>query len=266
MSAQIEIREYQVRIIDNVIKAIAGGHRHILIEAPTGSGKTCVAHLIAQRLHQIYGYNAGWCAMRKHLLHQARAENAEKIGFEHIRYFSMFDKSPPNADVLIDDECLPGSTRLLVIHNNTVILTTLLDVMGGVGTHTLSVDSNGYIFQPIVSRVDMGVRKLLELNTIDTTLLITNNGRVFADGEFVRADSITKNAVCCQTYNSTQRTTYGNGIKTAILEAMPNQPADQENGACPTLRVRVWPKGLVEFKKMLLQQILVQSSPETSQG
>lgn len=100
----VEAREYQQRIIRNTLDAVEEGHKHILIEAPTGAGKTIIAHLIAIELYKRYGYTAGWCAMRRHLLAQAAEENANKIGHKHIEYFSMFDKQPPKVDVLIDDE------------------------------------------------------------------------------------------------------------------------------------------------------------------
>ena len=103
--AAIETRVYQTRTIENTLRAIQEGHRHILIIAPTGAGKTVMALEIARRLNEAYGYKTGWCAMRKHLLLQASEENCEKIGFKHVEFFSMFNKNPPHADVLINDEC-----------------------------------------------------------------------------------------------------------------------------------------------------------------
>lgn len=101
----LETRDYQSRILQRTLQAIDEGHRHILIESPTGSGKTVIAHLIAQALHDRHGWQVGWTAMRRHLLHQAREMNERLIGFEHIHYFSTFDSDPPSGcDLLIDDE------------------------------------------------------------------------------------------------------------------------------------------------------------------
>jgi superfamily II DNA or RNA helicase len=101
----IETRDYQTRIVERAIQAIDEGHRHILIESPTGSGKTVIGHLIAKALHERHGWRSGWTAMRRHLLHQAAEMNREMIGFEHVRYFSTFDSDPPTGiDLLIDDE------------------------------------------------------------------------------------------------------------------------------------------------------------------
>jgi superfamily II DNA or RNA helicase len=104
MKNVLEKRDYQTRVIENTLQAVADGHQHILIEAPCGAGKTVMALEIARRLHEQYNYTAGWCAMRKHLVRQAAEENDAKIGFKHIEFFSMFNKNPPSADVLIDDE------------------------------------------------------------------------------------------------------------------------------------------------------------------
>ena len=102
---EIEKRDYQVRIVERTLQAIKEGHQNVLIESTTGSGKTCMGHVIAQRLHDLYGWRAGWTAMRRHLLTQAEAENRRGVGFEHIRYFSTFDSDPPtDIDVLFSDE------------------------------------------------------------------------------------------------------------------------------------------------------------------
>ncbi|MFA9479359.1 DEAD/DEAH box helicase [Phycisphaerales bacterium AB-hyl4] len=101
----LEPRDYQQRIIEQALAAVDEGHRSILIESPTGSGKTIMAHLIAQALHRRYGWRSGWTAMRRHLLHQAEADNQRLIGFEPIRYFSLFEQNPPtDFEVLIEDE------------------------------------------------------------------------------------------------------------------------------------------------------------------
>ena len=101
----LQVRDYQQRIVDHVVQAVEDGHKSVLIESPTGAGKTVVAHLVAKRLHEMYGWTTGWTAMRRHLLRQAEADNRRLLGFEHVKYFSMFDKTPPtDGDVLILDE------------------------------------------------------------------------------------------------------------------------------------------------------------------
>lgn len=106
----VEDRPYQRRIIQKVVDAIEAKHQNILIEGPTGSGKTITGLMIAKRLWEERGWRTGWTAMRKHLLHQASAENQATIQHEQIHFFSTFDKNIPKMlqeypiDVLIEDE------------------------------------------------------------------------------------------------------------------------------------------------------------------
>ena len=101
----LETRDYQARIVGNVLDAVQDGHKSVLLESPTGAGKTVMAHLVAQELYRKYGWKTGWTAMRRHLLGQAEVDNRRLLGFEHIKYFSMFDKNPPtDVDVLVLDE------------------------------------------------------------------------------------------------------------------------------------------------------------------
>lgn len=97
-------RDYQLRIIKNTLKAVEDGHKSILIESPTGSGKTSIAHAILANLKHKYKWSSGWAAMRKHLIYQAEMENIEKIGVDGVEYFSSFNSEPPKVDVLIEDE------------------------------------------------------------------------------------------------------------------------------------------------------------------
>jgi superfamily II DNA or RNA helicase len=70
--------------------------RSVMIESPTGSGKTVMGHLIARTMQEeVKNLTIGWVAMRRNLLSQAAAENAKLgIGVRDIFYTSMFDKEP----------------------------------------------------------------------------------------------------------------------------------------------------------------------------
>jgi superfamily II DNA or RNA helicase len=105
-SSIIQFRDYQHRVVSNTIQAIEEGHKSILIESPTGSGKTIMAHMIAKLLHERFGYRSGWTAMRKHLLRQAREENRHKFNLDCIEYFSTFAEQYPHAPVLFSDEAV----------------------------------------------------------------------------------------------------------------------------------------------------------------
>lgn len=103
----LEARPYQRRIVEKARDMFAGRYkngagetepaaRSILIESPTGSGKTSMGHLeckILQHMHPDIVF--GWVAMRRNLLSQAAKENRDmKIGVSNIHYISMFDKEP----------------------------------------------------------------------------------------------------------------------------------------------------------------------------
>lgn len=117
----IERRPYQETIILKTILFIEKyGHSSVLIESPTGSGKTIMALSLAKYFNTKYGYSIGWSTMRRNLLTQVEGAN-NKLGFNiPIKYISIFDNNPDTIDLRIDDEahhavCPSG----LALHNKT---------------------------------------------------------------------------------------------------------------------------------------------------
>lgn len=106
----LESRDYQQRIVKKVMAAIENGHKNILIESPTGSGKTVTGHIILGELYKKHGWNATWTAMRKHLIVQAKAENESKFKYDFIKYISTFNDAPPHSQVLVIDEAQHSPT------------------------------------------------------------------------------------------------------------------------------------------------------------
>lgn len=112
---RLEPRAYQRRIVTKALQMFAGefvnrrGQKDplansVMIESPTGSGKTVMGLLIARYLQQTAGLSIGWVAMRRNLLKQTAAENWSR-GFKvDVELISMFDKDPPAVDMLIVDE------------------------------------------------------------------------------------------------------------------------------------------------------------------
>jgi superfamily II DNA or RNA helicase len=114
---RVEPRPYQARIVRKTLDMFLGSLRNgagevepaarsVMIESPTGSGKTVVGLLVARALQELAGVRVGWVAMRRNLLSQAEAENRDKgIGVDPIRFISMFEKDPPtDIDFLVLDE------------------------------------------------------------------------------------------------------------------------------------------------------------------
>jgi superfamily II DNA or RNA helicase len=99
-------RPYQQRIVGKAIDLFCTeGMRSLLVESPTGSGKTVMALLIARALQDRLGVRVGWVAMRRNLLAQAEAENRARGIGARCEYVSMFEKDPPRGlDLLVVDE------------------------------------------------------------------------------------------------------------------------------------------------------------------
>ncbi len=66
----IILRDYQIALVDQVRTAMRAGAKRILVQAPTGSGKTClVAHMLSGAAAR--GKRAWFCVHRKELLDQS---------------------------------------------------------------------------------------------------------------------------------------------------------------------------------------------------
>jgi superfamily II DNA or RNA helicase len=102
----VQPRPYQQRIVAKTVDLFADkGLRSILIDSPTGSGKTVMGLLIARALQERLGIRVGWVAMRRYLLAQAKAENEERRINVDAEFLSMFDREPPTGlDLLVVDE------------------------------------------------------------------------------------------------------------------------------------------------------------------
>jgi superfamily II DNA or RNA helicase len=119
---RVEPRPYQARIVGRTVGAFTDkGLRSVLIESPTGSGKTVMGLLIAKALQERFGLRVGWVAMRRYLLAQAAAENrARGIGVD-ATFLSMFDKDPPSGlDLLVVDEAQHDAAASMAHLHNVV--------------------------------------------------------------------------------------------------------------------------------------------------
>lgn len=130
--AQIDIdaRDYQQRLVQKTLQMYEGPFKDrfgrnrsavdsILIESPTGSGKTVIGLLTARCMQQQYGMSVGWVAMRRNLLSQAEAENKERGFNVDMKMISMFDRDPPKVDFLVVDEAQhDGARSMASLHAN----------------------------------------------------------------------------------------------------------------------------------------------------
>src|SRR4051812_34203419 len=128
LPAGLEARPYQQRIICRAVSLFHGTAvdregrpepevSSVLVESPTGSGKTVMGLSVARWMQRNLGMTVGWAAMRRNLLWQAQAENDRGFGVE-MKLISMFDKQPPQVDLLLIDEAQhDGALSMANLHS-----------------------------------------------------------------------------------------------------------------------------------------------------
>ncbi len=118
-----EARDYQVRTCERALGYLVGQEpvSSVLIDSPTGSGKTVMGLALA-RYGMSIGKKIGWVAMRRNLLRQAD-EMGRRLGFgvEGMELISMFDNNPPSGvDWLFVDEAQHDATSTMAhVHSVT---------------------------------------------------------------------------------------------------------------------------------------------------
>jgi len=103
-------RDYQTRVIEKTLAFFEAGDNSVLIESPTGSGKTIMALAICKYLEDKYGFRTNWVAMRRNLLHQVVDANERFFGMKNLTAVSMFGKNPPQAEITVVDEAQHDAT------------------------------------------------------------------------------------------------------------------------------------------------------------
>ena len=106
LPGKTEIRPYQRDVVTETYNRYMGTHKDrqgrqqaphksVLIESPTGSGKTVMGMMVAKALQQIDpDLHVMWVAMRRPLLNQAVRTNDEMVGVKNFHAVSMFASEP----------------------------------------------------------------------------------------------------------------------------------------------------------------------------
>ena len=153
---RLEPREYQQRIVNETVGYLEGDTTSVLIESPTGSGKTDMGLMIALPFAQ-QGWRIGWAAMRRNLLKQVVKE-CQKIGFPYpITPISMFDKVATPHDLLIIDEAHHDATASMATIHGMVRPKRVL----GLSATPKRRDHVGLCFQRTVR--DCGIAELIQM-------------------------------------------------------------------------------------------------------
>ena len=114
--AEYERRTYQVEAIEAGVAAFTERARtSVLLESPVGSGKTYMALEIIHRLQKHLGrrLKVGWVAPRHHLLRQMMEANRDLYG-DNIRPVSLFERVPPEVELVVLDEAHHEATQSCV--------------------------------------------------------------------------------------------------------------------------------------------------------
>ena len=173
-----EARPYQRRIVRKTSDMFTGkfvNHRHehecaaksVMIESPTGSGKTVMGLMGIKELQQeVPDLYVGWIAMRRNLLTQAANENVEKgINVQNIHFTSMFEKEPlqlmaaraaGKPIMLCIDECQHDSTDSMA-HLHGLVKP---DYILGLSATPFRVDRAKLLFDKVIK--DAGIHALIQ--------------------------------------------------------------------------------------------------------
>ena len=114
---QYEERPYQQEAIKEALAAFAErGHTSVLLESPVGSGKTYMALEVIHRFQEHLGspLKVGWVAPRHHLLRQMMEANRD-LYQDNIRPVSLFEKVPPEVELVVLDEAHHEATQSCVL-------------------------------------------------------------------------------------------------------------------------------------------------------
>jgi len=153
--SRIEPRPYQKRVINNTLKHFLDDIGSVMIESPTGSGKTVMGLSICKLLQLSKGLSVGWVAMRRNLLAQAQQENHDMGINANIEYISMFEQNPPKVDLLVIDEAQHDATDSCSHLHNSIKPKFIL----GLSATPFRADRAKLCFAKIVK--DAGLRMLI---------------------------------------------------------------------------------------------------------
>jgi superfamily II DNA or RNA helicase len=164
-TVRIEPRDYQKRVVGRVIEMFSGAHvdrkielpeaRSVMVESPTGSGKTVMGLLLAKWAQDTLGMRVVWTAMRRNLLAQVERENRDRGFGVDLLTVSMFDRNPPRGDLLIVDEAQHDATRSMASLHAAVGSRKVL----GLSATPWRADRLGLCFERSVR--DAGIRQLV---------------------------------------------------------------------------------------------------------
>lgn len=163
-NTQAEPRPYQQRVVQKVCDFLAQGGKSVLVNSPTGSGKTVMGLAAAKWLQDKYGVGVAWVAARRNLLSQVKVIR-DSLGFDipDLTTISMFDSRPPKEDgagrpirVVIGDESQHDAASSMVRLYETIQPQWVL----GLSATPYRTDNLKLCFQKVIQ--DAGIHQLIQ--------------------------------------------------------------------------------------------------------
>ena len=111
-----ESRTYQQEAIAECVEAFSSGKSSVMLESPVGAGKTFMGLEIVRLLEERLGrqLRVAWVAPRHRLLEQVMEANRD-LHQLLVRPVSLFEKTPPTADIVVLDEAHHEATQSCVL-------------------------------------------------------------------------------------------------------------------------------------------------------
>ena len=161
-----QARDYQERIVTKTRDFFVDkGVKTVMINSPTGSGKTVMGMSLVAWLQKELNIGIGWSAMRRNLLTQAHGANNEmNMGVEDLTTISMFEKNVPThdasgrkIDLIVVDECQHDAADSMTMIHNIIQPRFVL----GLSATPFRTDKLKLCFQKVVR--DAGIHQLIQL-------------------------------------------------------------------------------------------------------
>jgi len=158
----LEKRNYQERIHEKSLNYLnqpkTGIAKTLMIESPTGSGKTVMAMKLAKWLEKKGHERIGWIAHRRELLKQAEKCNKDFFQVQNLETISLFTRTPEDYEgctaVIIDESQHDASASAAILHQ--VIRP---EIIIGLTATPYRTDRAQLCFQKVIK--DAGIHQLI---------------------------------------------------------------------------------------------------------
>lgn len=158
---KLESRPYQERIhikaLEHLENEAGDVTSSVMIESPTGSGKTVMGLRLAEYLVS-KGMRVGWVAHRRELLRQAIETNKSFFNIPNMEYISLFTRKPEDyahCDVIVVDECQHDASKTATMLHDVIRPKIII----GLSATPYRTDNAQLCFSKVIK--DAGIHQLI---------------------------------------------------------------------------------------------------------